>query len=95
MVPSQIEDGLSMGVLQQPDETLFVLDEYKFDEGVLQSTGIDNLKALQQCIDFKTVDYQIPFGTFEIKSNFNFLIIGQVKSLLEDNILKSGPKSAV
>jgi hypothetical protein len=85
MQPAQdrFEDlGLCHGDLQQPDHTLFVLDESKMDAGKLQDRGVRNVKALQNCIDFGLVDYEVPFGSFSNESNFSFMSLGQSPSLL-------------
>jgi hypothetical protein len=76
------ELGLCFGELQQPDHTLFLLDESKMDTGKLQDRGVKNVKALQNCIDFGLVDYEVPFGTFDKESNFSFLSVGKNPSLL-------------
>lgn len=74
--------GLCSGELQKPDHTMFVLDESNMSPGKLTQQGIFNLKALETCIDFGLVEYQVPFANFDKESNFTFLILGKTKSLL-------------
>ena len=83
MQPVQGEMGLKMGDLQKPNQTMFVIDESKMSEGVLNSTGIDNIKAVQCCIDYQTVEYRIPYGQFETETNYNFLMVGPEPSILQ------------
>ncbi len=90
MVPTQErheEYGLCSGELQKPNHSLFLLDETNLQPGQLKDQGIQNLKAIQSCIDFGLVEYQIPYASFEKESNFSFLVIGKSKSLL--NVLFS------
>ena len=83
MQSCQTETGLKMGQLQKPNHSVFIIDETMMSEGVLNSTGIDNVKAVQHCIDYQSVEYKIPYGQFETESNFNFLMIGREPSLLQ------------
>ena len=83
MQSCQTETGLKMGQLQKPNHSVFIIDETIMSEGVLNSTGIDNVKAVQHCIDYQSVEYKIPYGQFETESNFNFLMIGREPSLLQ------------
>ena len=75
--------GLRMGRLQKPNHTIFIIDETNLSEGVLNANGIDNIKAVQYCMDYQTVQYRIPYGQFETDSNFNFLMLGRESSLLQ------------
>ena len=79
---SEDDFGLSKGELQEPDNTLFVFDETKMDQGQLNDLGCRNIRALQNTIDSGIVEYETEFDPLLQKSDFSFLIVGNSKSLV-------------
>lgn len=49
--------------------------------GTLDERGLSNANAIQQVLDFSTVNYELKFESMESKCDFNFLVMGKVKSL--------------
>ena len=84
---SEIEE-LKPGLLQLSDGTFLLLNEINMNEGKLLETGIKNLSALKNLIDFQLLQYEYPYNKIEINHDVEILIIThKTKSILSSPFL--------
>ncbi|CAG9857604.1 unnamed protein product [Phyllotreta striolata] len=77
---------LSSGVLQLSDHTRLVLDETKLSPGKLNSAGLDNVKAVSDCIEHQTVHYDFKYYPLEFDCDIPFLILSEGKTMLKSDV---------
>lgn len=68
-------DELQYGALQTVDKTFVILNEQDMKEGKLNDIGCKNVTALQNLINFQTVDYEYPYSAITIQHDSQVLIL--------------------
>ncbi|XP_005093986.1 mini-chromosome maintenance complex-binding protein [Aplysia californica] len=78
---------ITAGMLQLAPGTCLVLDETALQQGQLNHTGVMNVKALADVINWQKVDYDFEFHPIPVYTDVNVLILSEGESLLPKDIL--------
>lgn len=73
---------LTSGILQLSQNTHVVLDETKLSPGKLNTSGINNVKALTEVIQYQKLTYNFKYYQLDFDCDIPFLILSEGKSLL-------------
>nr|XP_018907944.1 PREDICTED: mini-chromosome maintenance complex-binding protein [Bemisia tabaci] len=73
---------LVSGMLQLPAGTHLVLDETKFEAGMLRDQGVHNAKALSTIIKNQKMDYNFQYYNLGIDTDVPVIIFSEAKSML-------------
>lgn len=88
-------DNLNSGILQLSSNTHLVLDETKLSPGKLNTSGVNNLRALALSIKNQKIAYDFQYYPVEYNCDIPFLILSEGKSMLTpDCLLKLKPEAS-
>lgn len=84
MIPKKNYDTncLETGLLQMSSNTNLVIDETKLQPGVMNSKGLENVKALNDLITHQTVKYDFKYYPLEFQADVRVLILSEGKTML-------------
>ncbi|OVA19671.1 Mini-chromosome maintenance complex-binding protein [Macleaya cordata] len=71
---------LLAGTLQLAEGTHLTLDETQLNAGILNSTGIENVRLLKNLMDLQKVEYDFEYYKLEMSSDVQLLILSEGKS---------------
>uniref|UniRef100_A0A2C9L921 Mini-chromosome maintenance complex-binding protein n=1 Tax=Biomphalaria glabrata TaxID=6526 RepID=A0A2C9L921_BIOGL len=77
---------ITAGMLQLTPGTHLVLDETELRQGQLNHTGVTNVKALADVINWQKVDYDFQWHPIPVHTNINILTLSEGESLLPKDI---------
>ncbi|KAH9515258.1 hypothetical protein Btru_014015, partial [Bulinus truncatus] len=77
---------ITAGMLQLAPSTHLVLDETVMQQGQLNNTGVLNVKALADVINWQKVDYDFQWHPIPVPTNINVLTLSEGESLLPKDI---------
>lgn len=77
------KNQLVSGVLQLSAGTNLVLDETVMQPGTLDATGVNNLKAIGNLIQWQSVEYDFTYSRINMKTDVNVMIFSEGRSMLK------------
>ena len=80
-------EELNQGVLQMIKDTMLFIDEIDMVEGKLGNTGIINVGALKNLIEFQMLHYEFPYSKVEIPQECKIITLSESKSLFKSPCL--------
>jgi len=76
-------EELNQGILQMIKDSLLLLDEIEMVEGKLGNSGILNVAALKNLIEFQILHYEFPYSKVEIPQECKIITLTENKSLFK------------
>lgn len=80
-------EELKTGVLQMIKNSFLLIDESSMIEGKLGNSGVINVAALKNLIEFQLLHYEFPYNKVEIPQECKILTLTENKSLFKCNSL--------
>lgn len=78
---------LVSGCLQLSEGTHLVLDETVLEPGQLDATGVQNVTAIGNVIQWQKVEYEFSFHRCEMKTDITVLVLSEARSLMQCDCL--------
>lgn len=74
---------LMSGNLQLPDRTHLIIDETALRTGQLDSTGVLNVRAINDIINWQKLEYDFTFHKQEFPTDYPVLVLSEGKSVFQ------------
>lgn len=76
-------EELNQGILQMIKDTMLFIDEIEMVEGKIGNTGIINIAAVKNLIEFQMLHYEFPYSKVEMPQECKILTLSESKSLFK------------
>lgn len=81
------ENRLNAGILQLPNNTHFVINEFTLQEGNLDSNGVKNCTSLSTLVTSQTVEYDFEFFQLSFPCDLPVVTLSRAKSFLPADLV--------